>query len=200
MSIEISTGDNPMKLNDVEHDAGVGTTSSPELDALNVPVGDVLGTVFIIPIDAPIPLELSDFVVPTGPLLKRLQPLAEAKPTDDIAIVPISGSELLALSRAWTLLKEARSVAVLTELPGARDDLIFTQARRQIGLKTVDWPSLSEAFATRKVEKQRRSDTQPWLEKTDPDKALRKARGSNLRQATEGIPTPKDDYADTDEV
>jgi hypothetical protein len=196
-------GDNPMKLNDVDHDdVGEGAETYSSLDDLNVPAGNVLGTVFVIQLDAPLPEELSDYPMPTGPLLARLQPLA-SDPEDDIAFVPVSGQELLSLARAWTMLREAKKVAVLMELPGSRDDLIFSQARRQIGLKTVDWPSLSEAFASRKVEKQRAGDKQPWLQKETSETAtpLRKARGSNLREAVSGLPGPEiDDDVDSGEL
>jgi hypothetical protein len=196
-------GDNPMKLNDVDHDdVGEDAETYSSLDDLNVPAGNVLGTVFVIQLDAPLPEELSDYPMPTGPLLARLQPLA-SDPEDDIAFVPVSGQELLSLARAWTMLREAKKVAVLMELPGSRDDLIFSQARRQIGLKTVDWPSLSEAFASRKVEKQRAGDKQPWLQKETSETAtpLRKARGSNLREAVSGLPGPEiDDDVDSGEL
>lgn len=192
-----------MKLNDVDHDdVGEDAETYSSLDDLNVPAGNVLGTVFVIQLDAPLPEELSDYPMPTGPLLARLQPLA-SDPEDDIAFVPVSGQELLSLARAWTMLREAKKVAVLMELPGSRDDLIFSQARRQIGLKTVDWPSLSEAFASRKVEKQRAGDKQPWLQKETSETAtpLRKARGSNLREAVSGLPGPEiDDDVDSGEL
>jgi hypothetical protein len=172
-----------------------------KVDNLTVNDSNALGTVFIIPLDAPVPLELSDIEMPTGPLLARLQPLAVEEPTGDIALLPISGQELLALARAWTLLRVAKKIAVLSDLPGAREDIIFAQARRQIGLKTVEWPALSESFAKRKVERQRTGDKQPWLAKDDSDNeekpTLREARGSNLKSAVNGLPTPSESDEDS---
>jgi hypothetical protein len=172
-----------------------------KVDSLTVNNSNVIGTVFLIPLDAPVPLELSDIEMPTGPLLIRLQPLANEKPEGDIALLPISGPELLALSRAWTLLRVAKKIAVLTDLPGAREDIIFAQARRQIGLKTVEWPTLTESFAKRKIERQRTGDKQPWLTKDEPDTsdkpALREARGSNLKSAVNGLPTPGESDEDS---
>lgn len=162
---------------------------------LTTTIGDVRGTVFVIPLDVPLPLELEDIPVPTGPLLLRLLPLATSKPEGEIAIVPLSGTELLALTRVWSLIREAKKVAVLAELPGSRDDLIFSQARRQIGLPLIEWPALAEAFAARKVERQRLGDTKPWASKEDlaPAPSLRKASGSNLKQAAETLPIPEDE-------
>jgi hypothetical protein len=106
------------------------------------------------------------------------------------------------LSRAWSLLKVAKKVAVLSDLPGAREDVIFSQARRQIGLKTVEWASLAEAFSKRQVERQRTGDKQPWLDKTKTDSAeqkrqLREAGSNNLRSTARQIPEPEASDEDT---
>lgn len=122
---------------------------------------DVRGTVFIIPLDAPLPNELAELEVPTGSLYKRLSALDE-ETTEEFHFVPVSGGELLALERAWSSLCASRKVAVLAELPGARYDVLFTQARRQIGLRTVDWPVVAEALSNRVRLTQRTADKQPW--------------------------------------
>jgi hypothetical protein len=175
-----------------------------QVDTLSVNDSNALGTLFLIPLDAPIPLELADIPMPTGPLLTRLQPLAVEKPEGDVSLLPISGPELLALSRAWNLLRVAKKIAVLSDLPGAREDIIFAQARRQIGLKTVEWPALSESFAKRKVERQRTGDKQPWLVKDDPDhmdkQPLREARGSNLKSVASQLPKPEASDEDSADI
>jgi hypothetical protein len=167
-------------------------------EELTTTLGDVRGTVFLIPLDAPLPLELADFAPEHGPLLQRLQPLSQKELTTDVALIPISGAELLAIARAWSLLREAKKVAVLADLPGARDDILFTQARRQIGLHALDWPSLADAFASRHTEQQRTKDKQPW---TDPKLGRRK--GPNLERMNSALPVPgeeEDDLGDLDDA
>jgi hypothetical protein len=187
------------ELNDFEQDE-VETFAGPS--ALLVNEGDAYGVLFLIPLDVPLPLELKDIPMPTGPLVARLQPLGVETSPDDVALLPISGPELLALSRAWSLLKVAKKIAVLSDLPGAREDVIFAQARRQIGLKTVEWASLAEAFSKRQVERQRTSDKSPWLGKTEhatseEKKPLREAGSKNLRSAARQMPKPEASDEDT---
>jgi hypothetical protein len=187
---------------DQDHDEA--ETSNAEFDNhLNVEVGNVKGTVFLIPLDAPIPLELEDYAPATGPLLERLLPLAQKEPVDDIALVAVSGQELSDLGRPWSALRVARKVHVLTELPGARDDIMFDMARKQLGLTPVPWPSLAEAFATRKVEKQRTGDTQPWRgrdieEEVKAGSAPPPPKGTDLRRSSTALPIPDDSEVDFD--
>jgi hypothetical protein len=131
---------------------------------------DYLGTVFIIPLSTPLPPGLeSEGAIVTGELLHRLQPLAE-EVEGDYSIVAIAGSELLNLERAWSSLVTAKKVAVLTELPGGTYDLLFSQAKRAIGLRSIDWPSIESAMAARAISNQRTKDTKPWVaEEEDSD-------------------------------
>jgi len=132
-------------------------------DALRVAAFDVKGATFIIPSDAPIPSELSEVVMPTGSLYRRLAPLErEEGGEDDFAFVPLSGAELLSLERAWGSLQKVQRVFILTGLPAARYDLLFEASARRIGIPSVDWPAVSEALAARVRLKQRVKDTEPW--------------------------------------
>lgn len=168
--------------------------ASHDITALDTATGDYHNTVFIIPLGAPLPLELEPFSPEAGSLLARLAPLGELEPEGDVAIVPISGTELLTLDRAWNLIQTAKRVAVLTELPGAKYDVIFDQARRSIGLRLIDWPSIAEAFAHRQVVQQRTGDTDPWrANEIETVRAKSKPRGDNLQHADRGLPEFEDD-------
>lgn len=119
------------------------------------------GGVFVIPVDAPIPSELSDAIMPKGGLYDRLAALASID-YDGFRFVPVSGAELLHIERAWRLLQVAKRVYALFDLPGARYDVMFTQAVRQIGIRKLEWPSVSESIAAKVIANQRTKDAAPW--------------------------------------
>lgn len=124
------------------------------------------GAVFVVPVDAPLPSELGELKVPAGSLYERLAALCV--PDDGtFSFVPVSGAELLHLERPWRLLQVAKRVFVLFELPGARYDIMFTQAARQIGLRRVEWPNVAESIASKAVSDQRTRDKEPWNIKQD---------------------------------
>lgn len=135
-----------------------------EIPSLSVADADLAKAVFIIPLDAPLPNELADAVVPSGTLLTRLSALnltaEEAGAGFDF--VPLAGTELTALERPWRALQAREHVYVLTEIPGARYDVLFDQARRAIGLRSLDWPSVAAAMASHQRVMQRTTDTSPW--------------------------------------
>lgn len=124
------------------------------------------GAVFVIPLDAPTPSELSGAIVPAGSLYDRLRAIAYTDETH-FSFVPVSGAELLHIERAWRLLQVAKRVYALFELPGARYDVMFTQAVRQIGLKKIEWPNVAEAIAAKLITQQRAHDKTPWNEGSD---------------------------------
>jgi hypothetical protein len=123
---------------------------------------------FIIPLSAPIPTDLESVPLEQGTFLHRLSALDAELPDSVAHLVPLSGDELLALVQAWRSLVNAKKVAVLTELPGATYDILFTQATRQIGLKHIDWPTIETALLDSVISAQRTKDTQPWK---DPQSA-----------------------------
>lgn len=123
---------------------------------------DMRGYTLIVPLDAPIPSEVASAPMPTGSLYARLAPLAVSPEGSEFAFAPLSGSELLALERAWRLVATVPKIAVLMDLPGARYDVLFTQAARQIGIMRIDWSQVADGLAARLVNKQRLKDTQPW--------------------------------------
>lgn len=135
-----------------------------EIPSLTVADADLAKAVFIIPLDAPLPNELADSVVPSGTLLTRLRALdvVGAEAGSGFDFVPLAGTELMALERPWRALQARESVYVLTELPGARYDVLFDQARRAIGLRSLDWPSVAVAMSSYQRATQRTSDKQPW--------------------------------------
>jgi hypothetical protein len=175
--------------------------SAADPDSLRVHDVDVRGTVFIIPVDVSVPSELSDVNLPSGTLYDRLAPL-NVEQTDDFAFTPLSGAELLSLERAWRSLQRAKKVAVLQGLPGARYDVLFTQASRLIGLRIVDWPAVAEAIANRVRTVQRTKDTNPWTlkeklvdqaEAAGPQqRALKPPRSPKMPGTLDETPEPSD--------
>lgn len=134
------------------------------IPSLAVADADLAKAVFIIPLDAPLPNELADSVVPSGTLLTRLRALdlTGSEAGDGFDFVPLAGTELMALERPWRALQARENVYVLTELPGARYDVLFDQARRSIGLRSLDWPSVAVAMASHQRVTQRTADKTPW--------------------------------------
>jgi hypothetical protein len=181
-----------------------------DLERVETPQGDFFKYVFLVPLAAPLPNELSDFVT-EGPLLTRLAPLAMEAPEDEFAIVAISGAELTALERSWRLFQEAKKVAVLTELPGARYDILFTQATRQIGLRSIPWPSIEEGLSAKLIANQRAGDRSPWKKEEEKlsdasqsdesSKELdRRFSGpSSLRDVANAVPIPDSSEEEDDE-
>lgn len=135
--------------------------ATPDPEALRVNDFDVRNAVFVIPLDAPVPSELAEVPVPTGSLYARLSAL-DVEKRDDFAFVPVSGTELLALDRAWRSFQRAPRVYALFDIPGARYDILFTQAVRQIGVARIEWPAVAEAMASRVRTIQRATDSAPW--------------------------------------
>lgn len=149
-------------------------TQQNEIDKLTLAVADqkLDGAAFVIPLDAPLPNELSASNVPTGTLMSRLRYLSAVEPETGFPFIPLSGPELMALERPWRSLQERKVIYVLTELPGAKYDVLFDTAKRAIGLRSVEWPAVQEALTTRAIEQQRLKDTKPWV--------LDEAHGSRL--------------------
>lgn len=140
-----------------------------QIDLTAIHVGDrnVQGYAFVIPLDAPLPGELAGVTLPSGTLYKRLAALDTESADTDFALIPVAGTELVALDRAWRHLQHVKKVAVLSGLPGARYDTLFTMASRQIGLPSVDWDSVAVSLAERVRLKQRTADKTPWSLKKD---------------------------------
>lgn len=159
------------------------------------------GVVYIIPLSAPLPQELDGAGLTTGPLLKRLLPLADKVHSSDITLVALSGAELSSLERVWNQIVEAKQVAVLTELPGAQYDVLFNHARTVIGIRTIDWPSIEKSVADTRISNQRTKDAEPWNEDRDlvdeEEPSLPKAKGSTLR-GTPPLEKPAEEDQDED--
>lgn len=137
-----------------------------DTDALVVNGFDVRNVAFIMPLGAPLPSEFEKGLMPTGSLYQRIRALDTESwvDGDEFAFVPVSGAELLALERAWRALVRTKKVVMLSDIPAARYDVLFTQAARQIGIQTVDWPSVSDALSERFRTRQRIKDGQPWTQ------------------------------------
>lgn len=166
----------------------------PDPEALRIKDFDIRNAVFVLPLDAPVPSEISEIEMPKGSLYKRLAAL-DSEDLQEFAFVPLSGSELLALDRIWKPLQRARRVFALFDLPGARYDVLFTQAVRQIGIHRVEWPAVSQALALRIRTVQRTADVSPWdlNPKLSPDSEDAMPRSSTHSLNRRSLPIPVSD-------
>lgn len=156
--------------------------------------GDFLKAVIVVPLDAPVPADLDGGELAKGSLYERLAPL-NVVDHDEFVLCPLAGDELLALERAWPSLQRAKHVYVMTGLPAARYDVLFTQAVRQIGLRQLDWTQVSEDLAAHKREAQRRKDAEPWSVPVQ-EQTSRPLR-SGLKSPS-SLPPPSEDEVDVD--
>lgn len=159
------------------------------------------GAVFVIPIDTPVPSEMSEAPVAVGSLYDRLA-LISKTPEAIFAFCPLSGAELSHLDRAWRLLAGKHDIVALTGLPGGRYDILFQTAIRSIGLKKLDWTSVATELTNQLVANQRTRDATPWKLKSEQDsdspreglkktrklpKSLKVAKDDELDEPTEGV-------------
>lgn len=168
-----------------------------ELPSLTVSDSELSKAAFVIPMDAPLPNELSDLAVPTGSLLTRiaaLESIIDVEGEEDkFRFIPISGAEFLALERAWRSLQTRKHVYVLTELPGARYDVLFDQARRVVGIRALDWPAVSAALESHHRLIQRTTDASPWKLAAPCSKIRQLPKGNDGPMETLPAPTPDEE-------
>jgi hypothetical protein len=167
----------------------------PSPDALMLAGKDIRGATLIIPLDAPMPSELKDIPLPTGPLVLRLAPLAVER-HEPFGLVALSGTELLALDRVFRYMQVSKQVYVLLDIPGAVYDPYFTQATRVLGLRAVNWDEVSGSMAAAVRTQQRVGDKTPWIPvgaKTplgDPKPREVRPLGTNAAAAERALPKP----------
>jgi len=155
------------------------------LESITVAPAKISPTVYVVPLGAPIPSELSELPVTEGTLYDRLRPLASKLDTQ-AQIMFLKGEELVNLDKVWRSLQVAKDVQVLRGLPGAVYDVLFTQAARLLGLKEVEWTQIADALTTATREAQRSRDRDPWIH--DPAKRKEQLPGSN--DEIEPLPLP----------
>lgn len=131
-------------------------------NALRVEEVDVAGALFLIPFDAPLPADVPAERLATGSLYDRLAPLARQEELEPYGFCALSGAELTALQQAWKAIVRRKKVFALFDLPGARYDVLFSAAVRQIGIRRVDWPAVADAVAARARVLQRANDKTPF--------------------------------------
>jgi hypothetical protein len=174
----------------------MNTLNEDELEVLETHNGNFEGYTFLIPLDAPLPVDLEASDMGKGTLYDRLEPLNHEQ-AEEMALVPVSGIELMALQKVWSYLVSNKKVAVLTELPGATYDIVFDQAKKQIGLRSIDWPAIADAVTAREVKQQRTSDKEPWRQSAElVDEELAAPTQDGLKKAKEMLPEP--DMSDAD--
>jgi len=179
----------------MENDDRLNSNDKIEPQSIVTDGFDIRKSVFIIPIDAPLPNELSDAPVSSGSLYQRIAPLTEEDVSTDFALVPLAGNELLALDRAWTTLVNAPRIFVLLEIPGAKYDILFTQARRQLGLRSLDWPTVAESISERVRTVQRTADKTPWVLGAQK----RQYNGSNIDEVNRQVEPPRTEGDDLED-
>ena len=170
-------------------------TSKHELPSLTVSDADLARAVFVIPLDAPLPNELAELVVPSGTLLKRLGALDSPDEGSKFNFVPVSGAELNNLAAAWHDLQSHKTVYVLTELPGARYDALFDNAKRVIGLRSLDWPAVANALESHHRLMQRTTDKTPWAVKAPGQSRFPRTQDDS---PADRLPVPATDEQDED--
>lgn len=142
-----------------------------EISSVTVADANIVGTVFVIPIEAALPTELKELSVPTGTLYQRLHAL-DGIGDSDFGIVAISAQEFVDIAPAWRTLSTVKKAAVLLDLPGARYPTLFTLGYKQAGLQTYSWPMVADAVANRVRTRQRVTDKMPQLQLDQKGKAL----------------------------
>lgn len=134
-----------------------------EISSVDVGDKNVVGTTFVVPIEAALPAELEQLSFASGSLYERLAALDKLPAGQDFGIVLISGQELVDIAAAWSALTVVKKVAVLLDLPGVRYNTLFTLGYKQAGLQTIAWPSVAEGLANRVRTQQRVTDSQPFV-------------------------------------
>lgn len=134
-----------------------------DVSGVNVVDEDIVGTVFVIPLEAAIPDQLREAHVSSGSLYKRLSPLGGLPKDADFGFIPLSGLELSDLSQAWADFSCPHKVKVLLDLPGALYSTMFNVGYKQTGLTSISWDLVAGALQARLVARQRVSDTNPTL-------------------------------------
>jgi len=165
---------------------------------------DVRGTVFVIPLDAPLPTELttSGIAIPTGSLYVCLVALV-MESTTEFGFIPITGLEWIGLARAWHLLQRAKKVVALTDLPGAKYETTWSLARKEIGIPAMEWSLVAEALGSRARTMQRTADKEPWSVAGKPttlgDTTRKGPQGTNFRAMDRSVPVPPSEEGETGE-
>lgn len=134
-----------------------------EVSAVDVGDKNIVGTTFVLPIEAALPAELEQIGYPSGTLYERLSALNALPADQDFGIVLISGQELVDIAPSWTAITNVKKVAVLLDLPGVRYNALFTLGYKQAGIATASWPSVAEGLANRVRTRQRVVDSQPFM-------------------------------------
>lgn len=121
---------------------------------------ELIGTIFIVPIDAPLPKDLEELTSKGPTLLSRL--LVLDREPESFAMCPLTGQEMFDIASCFSALTTAKKVVLLEDLPGARYDALMTQGVRRAGLRALQWPRVSELIEQRRRLEQRTADSQPW--------------------------------------
>lgn len=162
------------------HDPSTDFSSLTPPADLSIAGADIDGAVLVVPSDAPLPNEIKDDAA-SGNLYTRLGPLAGAA---SASVVPLSGPELLGLVGVWRSIASAKKVYYVSGLPGARYDVTFLGAVRQIGLRQLDWADISEHLARIQAHAQSTGDSQPWTRETTASTTPAKRRFPHRSAAT----------------
>lgn len=134
-----------------------------EVSAVDIVDTDIVGTIFVIPLEAALPDALRDFAMRTGSLYKRLAPLDGLEEGEDFGFIALSGLELSNLSNVWADFACPNKVMVLQDLPGVMYSTMFVVGYKQIGLPIISWNLVAAGLAARVIARQRVFDLNPAL-------------------------------------
>lgn len=135
-----------------------------EISSVEVGSENVVGSAFVIPIEAAIPAELEQLKFSSGTLYSRLSALDTLPEDQDFGLVLLSGQELIDIAPSWNALTEVKKVYVLLDLPGVRYNTLFVLGYKQAGIPTISWTSVSAGLSERVRTRQRLVDTSPFIE------------------------------------
>lgn len=135
-----------------------------EISAVDVGSLNVVGSTFVIPIEAALPSELEQLSFASGTLYERLAALNALPEEQDFGIVILSGQELVDIAQSWNAITAVKKVYVLLDLPGVRYNTLFTLGYKQAGIATISWNSVSAGLSERVRTRQRLIDSAPYLD------------------------------------
>lgn len=163
-----------------------------DVSSVDVVGKDIVGTIFVIPLEAALPEALRESVVNTGTLYKRLATIDGLAEDQDFGFLALSGLELSDLSQVWTDFACPNKIMVLQDLPGVMYSTMFVVGYKQIGLPVISWPMVSTALQARDTARQRTFDLNPSLspKRQGAIRALKLTPGEPDRSEV----LPDDDY------
>jgi len=116
----------------------------------------VKNQIYIIPVGAAVPTELSSLHIAEGSFLARV-----LRATEDGGILPLAPLELGAISKSPEVFDLAGAI-VIDGLPGAFYDPLFISSASRLGISVELWESIKAMITKDSITAQRTADKRPW--------------------------------------